>query len=149
MGACARWRIFVVPWTLLGRCLAWRTSGNSFTRRCRILHKIGRSEAWIRPPEPQDLAGELVGRLRGDPLVNTSYERLLPLDLDLHKNAGCCGVSAEEVRGVGPKEHHSSAEDPTPPRAALCGLLRLFTSRLWRRTLGGLRRWCGRPWRLP
>jgi hypothetical protein len=70
-------------------------SENSFTRRCRILHKIGRSEAWIRPPEPQDLASELVGSLRGDSLVNTSYERLLPLDLDLHKNAGCCGVSAE------------------------------------------------------
>jgi hypothetical protein len=40
-------------------------------------------------------------------------------------------------------------DNPTPPRAALCGLLRLFTSRLWRRTLGGLRGRCGRPWRLP
>jgi len=97
------------------------------------LHKIGRSEAWIRPPEPQDLAGELVGSLRGDPLVNRVTSvcyRLISICIRMRDVAGfrrrpqaresSLSAVAEEVRGVGPKEHHSSAEDPLDPAPRSC-----------------------------
>jgi hypothetical protein len=76
-----------------------RASGNSLTRRCRILHKIGRSEAWIRPPEPQDLAGELVGSLRGDPLGIGLTRRCSWLLHGSHKVAESCGPDAALARG--------------------------------------------------
>ncbi len=53
-----------------------RTSENSLTRPCRILHKIGPLATGIHPPESPDLAGELVEDLRDDPLVHQAYEEV-------------------------------------------------------------------------